>query len=130
MVDELGDKQFDDEYTRYNNTGSTINEGEWVVPTGDDNVALADANGAGGYLWGVAKESIENGEWGAVAVGNVRPVRVESGVVAGDELGAPDSSTSGTPGVAVAGGSSGKHAHEDAYDDGGGLYRALVKVDA
>lgn len=129
MADEPGDKQYDEVLTRENDSGSRIEEGAFVVPTGDDTVAPADANGAGGGLHAVAVDPIEPGETGAVALGGARPVLVASDVVANDELAVPDSSSGGTPGVALPGGSSGLKALEDAYDDGNGVYRALVKLD-
>lgn len=132
MSDELGDEQYEKVETRYNATDAVLPEGSFVVPTGADNVALADASGAGGNLLGVVRDDIDPGEEGAVAFGGMIPVRVESSVGANDELSVPDSgATSGaqTPGVAGSGGSSGLHALEPAYGVDGSDYRALIKLD-
>lgn len=129
MSNEPGDRYLGhgDQDTRDNNSGADIDPGLWVVPTGDDGVAPSD----GDALVGVTKDPIEDGYKGTVHYRGVVYARVDSGVTAGDELAAPDSSaTSGatTPGVAGSGGSSGHFALEDAKDpeDDGEFYAQVL----
>lgn len=134
MSNEPGDRYLGhgDQDTRANQTGAQIDEGMWVVPTGDETVAKADVNGAGGSLVGVVGDDLPDGEKGQTHYRGVVHARVESDVAAGDELAAPDSSaTSGatTPGVAGSGGTSGIYALEGAKDpEGNGEFYAKVLV--
>lgn len=134
MTLQGGDRQFGhgDQMTVENNHGSTINEGEWLAVNGDGGdhpqVALADVNGAGD-LMAVAAESFDDGALEEAKFRGAPWARVDSGVTAGDELGAPDSSGTGTPGVAVSGGSSGHYALTDATQLPDGNYYAVVALD-
>ena len=130
MSNEPGDRYLGhgDQDTRENQTGSEIGAGTWVSPSGDETVAPTDADG----LVGVAADAIPDGEKGTVHYRGVVYARVESDVVAGDELNEPDSgATSGptTPGIAGSDtdADSGHYALEDAKDpEGNGEYYAKV----
>lgn len=125
MADQAGDREYGhgDHVTRtYDNTTSgvaTADAGKWVVPTGNDNVDLADSSGAGGSLVGVMSDDADNGDLETVHVRGVLWARVDGAVSAGDELAPPDSGGTGvtTPGVAANGGSSGIFALGDARAD-------------
>lgn len=130
MSNEPGDRYLGhgDQDTRENQTGSEIGAGMWVVPSGDETVALSDGDG----LVGVTADPLPNGDKGTVNYRGVVRARVESGVAAGDELAVPDSgATSGatTPGVAGSGGSSGHFALTGAAqaDDGNYYARVLLR---
>lgn len=131
MTEEIGDRTegHGDQLTRYNNSGSEIDKGLWVVPSGDNDVVKSDVATGNGDLVGVVSDPVEDGDYKNVHVRGAVWARVGSAVVAGDELAAPDSGgTTGseTAGVADAGGSSGHFALTDARDDGNGNYYAKV----
>lgn len=132
MTNQPGDRAYGhgDDVTRLNSTGSQLDAGKWVTPTGDETVDYVDANGAGTKFMGACAYPIADGERGDIRARGVFYARVHSSVVAGEELAAPDSSaTSGAtePGVPDGGGSSGCIALTDAKDpDGDGNYYAKV----
>ena len=129
MSQDKGDRAYwhGESVTRKNSTGSTLDAGKWVAPTGDETVAYADANAGRGDLVGVVQDSIDDGYDDTVHLHGAILARVDSGVTAGDELAAPDSSLADEDaGVAESGGSSGIYAVGDAVDDGDGNYYAPV----
>lgn len=138
MTLQAGDRELghgDHDTRKYDNTTSgvaTAEAGEWVVPTGDDTVDLADASGAGGSLVGIVSDDVDSGNNQTVHYRGVLWARVESNVSAGDELAAPDSGGTGatTPGVAGNGGSSGIFALEGAVsnpDGEGSIAPVLIR---
>lgn len=132
MTQDFGDRAYGHgrEVTRSNSSGSDFGAGEWVVPTGDDDVDLADVDASRGSLVAVTKDPIKDTEEGPVHMDGVVHARVESSVTANDELQAPDTSSgSSTAGVAESGGSSGIFALTDATDyTGNSEYACLVKL--
>jgi len=134
-MSEIGDRRFGhgDQVTRTNSTGAEIEAGSWVGPTGDTDVAKADANGGPDGLVGVVEDPLPDGETGKVHVRGVVYGLVEDDVVAGDELGVPNTSTgvdsdADTAGVAPPEGSSGVYALEDAQSDGNGNWFAKCLI--
>lgn len=127
----------DREYTRgvelsVSNTSSIdMTYGHWAVVTGDHEVQPSDADGAGGELNAVVGYPIDAGGSGKAHFDGAVWARVDSAIVAGDSLAAPDSSLSGeSAGVAEAGGGANDPlALTDAVEyESSGNYYALVQV--
>lgn len=124
-----------DKVTMKNNTGSAIDGGEVVAVDGHDGshptFSLADASGAGDIM-GVAGDTAEDGELVNVKLRGAIWTKVESDVVAGNELQVPDSGATSeplTPGVAGGGGSTGHYALTDATTLQDGNDYAVVALD-
>ena len=119
-------------------TAQEIDPGMLVTPSGDMEVDKADASGSGSNVIGVMTDANKGTEYGSygdkqtVRMEGLVKVRCESGVAAGDELAAPDSSaTAGaqTPGVAGSGGDTGYIVVEGATQDDDGNHYAVAKLD-
>jgi hypothetical protein len=134
MSQEPGDRitGHGDHDTRYNRSGSDMGAGLWVVPTNNEDIALADSDAGNGGLVGITSDPIEDGDYGRVHYRGHVWARVEDDVSAGDELAVPNTATgvdsdADTAGVAAPGGSSGHFAVGDAVDpEGDGNYYAPV----
>lgn len=127
MSQEAGDRVFGhgDHVTRKNSTGSQLDQGKWVEPTGDEKINYTDTDNSRDSLVGVLSDDVADGEYGRVHTRGIVIARVDEDVSAGDELAPPDSSANDDEaGEADTGGSSGIFALEDAYDPGNGNHVA------
>ncbi|WP_153952843.1 hypothetical protein [Halosegnis longus] len=107
MSQDAGDKSrqtgLSDTFT--NSTDATIPAGAAVVVTGENEIAPADVNGAGGDVDAVVDSAIPPGEHGTAHLSGAIWTRLADAVNAGDDAGAPDSSSGdSTPGELEAGG--------------------------
>lgn len=107
-----------------NSTSEEIAAGEVVVASGENQVAPADANGAGGRIAGVASDPIPAGGKGTVYLSGAIWALIDDAVEAGTQVGAPDSSGTDTPGVAVSGDE--KEVLETATDTNGNYIGRIV----
>jgi len=121
-----------DDITVVNTGGTAIEAGELVSVTGHNGqhteVGLADVSDAGDYF-AVAKNDAADGEALAVKARGVPLTKVESGLVAGDELATPDSGGTGTAGVGASGGGRGDYLLDDAEEFADGDHYAPVQLD-